>query len=123
MNIKSNNYSLDLKLRIINTYNKKIYSIPNLATLFSVSKSSIYNWIKLYTNNNLLSKTKFIKITSKFQNPQIRSIILNFITLNSNFIYTDLITTVYNTLNIIINKSTLYNIIHDLNLSKKSCKI
>jgi hypothetical protein len=39
MNIKSNNYSLDLKSRIINEYNKNILNVTEIAKLFSVSKN------------------------------------------------------------------------------------
>jgi predicted DNA-binding protein YlxM (UPF0122 family) len=43
MNTTSNNYSIDLKSRVINEYNKNILSVIEIALRFSVSKSSVYN--------------------------------------------------------------------------------
>jgi len=122
MNIKSNNYSLDLKSRVINEYNKNILNVTEIAKLFSVSKSSIYNWIKLYNAKKLTNKKDYIKYSSKFQNPKIREFILNHITNNSNFVYLNLIFLLNKELHIKIGKSTLYKIITDLNLSKKVAK-
>jgi transposase len=79
MNTTSNNYSIDL--------NKNILSVIEIALRFSVSKSSVYNWIKLYKSGNLTIKNEYIKVTSKFQNLDIRNIILEHIKENSNFIY------------------------------------
>ncbi len=109
MNIISNNYSLDLKSRVINEYNKKIKSVEEISFDFSVSKSSVYNWIQLYKNDNLTVKKAYIKPTSKFHNPEIRVIISDFVSLNPNFIYTCLITTIREKTHIKISKSTLYD--------------
>ena len=122
MNLKSNNYSMDLKLRIIKTYNEKIYNVIEIAKIYNISKSSIYSWIKLYKNSQLLPKQEYIKPTSKFQNIKIRNIILTYISENPNFIYTYLIIHIYKITKISIKKSLLYNIIHDLNLTKKVSK-
>ena len=122
MNTKSNNYSMDLKSRIINEYNKNILSVVKIALKFSVSKSSIYSWIKLCKACKLTTKTEYTKPTSKFQNQEIRNIILEHVKENTNFIYQNLIKNIQNKTNIKIGKSTLYNIIADLNLSKKVAK-
>lgn len=122
MNTTSNNYSLDLKNRIINEYNKHILSVIEIAKIFSVSKSSVYNWIKLYKENDLHIKEKYTKQTSSFQNLDIRNIILDHIKSNPNFSYLNLIKIIENKTTINICKSTLYNIISDLNLTKKVAK-
>jgi len=70
MNLKTNNYSLDLKLRVIKAYNEKILNVSNICKLFCVSKSSVYNWIKLFNNNELGVKKEYIKPTSYFQNKE-----------------------------------------------------
>ncbi len=122
MNTRSNNYSLDLKSRIINEYNKNILSATQISALFSVSKSSVYNWIKLYKLDTLTNKIEYIKPTSNFQNSNIRSIILDHIKTNSNFSYLNLIKIIETQTTIKISKSTLYTIIADLNLTKKVAK-
>lgn len=122
MNTRSNNYSLDLKSRIINEYNKHILSVIKIATLFSVSKSSVYNWVKLYKQDILKNKIQYTKQKSNFQNSDIRSIILDHIKTNPNFSYLSLIEIIKTKTTIKIGKSTLYNIISDLNLTKKVAK-
>jgi transposase len=122
MNIKTNNYSLDLKLRIVKVYNEKILTVPNICKLFCVSKSSVYNWIKLFNDNQLYNKKIYIKPTSFFQNKEIRNFILTYIQLNPNFDYFKLIALIFDSLKIQISKSTLFCIIHDLNLTKKVVK-
>ena len=87
----SNNYSIDLKLRVINTYNQKIYKINDIVKIFCVSKSSVYNWVKLYKSEELTSKITYIKPKSNFHNIQIRNIISEYVKINTNFIYSILI--------------------------------
>ena len=118
----SNNYSLDLKSRVINEYNKKIKNIKEISSDFSVSKSSVYNWIQLYKNDDLTVKKAYTKPTSKFHNSEIRVIISDFIGSNPNFIYTCLIATIKEKTHIKISKSTLYDILSDLKFSKKVSK-
>ncbi len=118
----SNNYSFDLKSRVINEYNKKQKNVKEICLLFSVSKSSVYNWIKLYNSNELTIKKEYIKPTSKFCNLEIRNIIFEYVTLNPNFIYSLLINIIKDKTTIEIKKSTLYNILKDLKFSKKVSK-
>ena len=54
MNIKTNNYSNDLKLRVVKMYNEKIHTMHNICKIFNISKSSAYNWVKLFHKNNKL---------------------------------------------------------------------
>lgn len=122
MNFRSNNYSLDLKIRVINEYNKKIISATKIATLFNVSKSSVYNWIKLYNDNELKNKIKYIKPNSIIHNLDIKNTILDHVNINPNFLYLNLIKIIKQKTKIKINKSTLYNMIFNLNLTKKVAK-
>ncbi len=122
MNLKSNNYSLDLKLRVVNAYLKEQYTVADICDIFKISKSSVYNWIKLYKNNELTNKISYVKPTSNFRNKDIRNFIFNFINKNPNFIFATIIDEIKSKLNYDISKSTLYSIIHDLNFSKKVAK-
>ena len=45
-------YSNDFRLSVVRYYQQNIFSIKSAINIFLVSKSSIYNWIKLYNNNN-----------------------------------------------------------------------
>ena len=115
-----NYYSYDLKCKIINLYLNNSYTVIQLTNLFNISKSSIYNWIKLYNNGALkIKKDNFIKNNSFFRNPIIRVNIKFYIIRNPNFIYKKLISYIFNKTNILICKSTLFDIIKDLNLTKK----
>lgn len=119
MHLKSNNYSIDLKLRVVDAFLDKIYSISDIVKIFNVSKSSVYNWVNLFKSNQLNPKCEYTKQFSNFRNPQIRNTISEYIKTNSNFIYSKLIAHIFDTNNISIKKSTLYNIINDLGFSKK----
>ena len=115
-----NYYSYDLKCKIINLYLNNSYTVIQLTNLFNISKSSIYNWIKLYNNGTLkIKKDNFIKNNSFFRNPIIRVNIKFYIIRNPNFIYKKLISYIFNKTNILICKSTLFDIIKDLNFTKK----
>ena len=120
--MKSNNYSLDLKLRVVESYNERIFTVAELTKIFKVSKSSVYNWVAMYNNNLLTNKQSYTKPSAKFNNIEIRKIIFNYIQTNPNFIYFVLIEHIFTTTKIKIKKSTLYNIIHDLRFSKKVAK-
>ena len=113
-----NNYDYDLKIKIIQLYkqgNKPLY----LSNLFQVSLKSIYNWIYLYNNNLLKHKQKYIKKTSLFRNSLIRVNIKFYIFKNPSFQYIKLIAFLFKKTNINISKTTLYNIIKDLKITKK----
>lgn len=118
----SNTYSLDLKLRVVKAYNEYKYTISKLAEMFNVSKSSIYNWIKQNNNDSLTNKKDYIKITSIFRNEKIRNIITTHIEKYPNFNKDVLMKQIFNKTKIELKKSTLYNIIDDLNFSKKLAK-
>lgn len=119
-----NYYSYDLKNKIIQLHLQHNYSVLNLSNLFNISKSSIYNWITLYNSNNLLiNKKNYIKNNSIFRNIIIRSIIKIYISNDSNFMYHKLISFIYDKTFIHVSKSTLYDIIHDLNFTKKIVKL
>lgn len=121
-NIRSNNYSLDLKMRVIETYRTGKYKVSDISDMFMVSKSSVYNWIKLYNISKLSDKQRYIKSSSSLRNPKIRNIVLLYIQNNPNFIYRDLIGHIYEKTKIKISRSLLYIIIKDVGLSKKVAK-
>jgi transposase len=123
MNIKTNNYSNDLKLRVVKMYNEKIHSMYNICKIFNISKSSAYNWVKLFhINNKLESKQKYIKITSMLRNNEIKNIITNYILLHVNFLYKDIIKIIFKKTKLKISKSTCFNIIHNIGFTKKVAK-
>ena len=96
MNLKSNCYSNDIKLRVVKLFIDNKYSVKQLVELFSVSKSSIYNWINTYKNSNLLQKSSYVKVNSKFRNITIREFILKYVSSNPNLNYTELIQQINN---------------------------
>jgi len=102
--------------------NEHTLDVVEISALFSVSKSSVYNWIKLHKQNDLKNKTQYTKPKSNFQNSEIRSIISEHIKINPNFSYLNLIKVIETTTTIKISKSSLYNIISNLNLTKKVAK-
>ena len=53
MDNKVNCYPLIFKQRIIYAYKYTNNSAQYIAKLFGISKTSIFNWLKLFKNNNL----------------------------------------------------------------------
>ena len=116
-----NYYSYDLKIQIINMYLYKNKTPKELSILFDISLKSIYNWLNLFKNNKLLKhKINYVKKDSYFRNSLIRCNIKLYIVKNPSFIYHKLIKFIFKNININISKSMLYNIIKDLNFSKKN---
>lgn len=122
MKLNSNNYSNLFRLRIVKLFIENKYTVLELVKIFCVSKSSIYNWIKLFKNNNLKEKTKYFKSSSILRNQQLQSFIQEYITNNPNFNYILLLEILRKTFLIQIKKSSLYNIIKKINFSKKVVK-
>ena len=117
----ANYYSYDLKIQIINMYLYKNKTPKELSILFDISLKSIYNWLNLFKNNKLLKhKLNYVKKDSHFRNSLIRCNIKLYIVKNPSFIYHKLIKFIFKNININISKSMLYNIIKDLNFSKKN---
>lgn len=120
---KSNYYSYDLKIKIIDLHMKSSFPVDKLAKMFGISKSSIYSWLNSYKNANLSKhKKEYIKFNSKLRNIKLRNFIFSYIINNCNFLYQTLIFEIKNNLKITLQKSLLYNIINCLNLVKKIAK-
>ena len=60
-----NSYPLIFKLRVIECYNNRSIKIEELLKLFKISRSTLYDWIKRYDNNDLSEKERYTK-KSKF---------------------------------------------------------
>lgn len=118
-----NYYSYDLKIKIVELYFFKQFDVLKISNLFNISKSSIYNWIKLYSSNSLnKTKQKYVLKNSKFRNIDIRNAISSYTTKKPCFNYITLLNYIKRKTNIKISKSCLYSILTDLNITKKFIK-
>ena len=115
-----NCYPLIYKLKVINAYKNTNKSASEIASLFGVSRSSIFNWIKLLNTNQLTEKKKYTKI-SKIT-PEIKCFIRNYVIRKIYFAYKKLIKTIKNKFKINICKSSIYNILHKLQITHKKIK-
>jgi predicted DNA-binding protein YlxM (UPF0122 family) len=84
-----NCYPLIFKIQVVNCYYQKQFSIMELLNIFSISRSSLYNWIKLDNINKLLEKKQYSK-ESKYSD-EIRQYISNYVIKKVNFDYRKLI--------------------------------
>ena len=110
-----NYYSYDLKIKIIELYFCNHFNVLKISNLFNISKSSIYNWIKLYNSNSLNeTKQKYVLKNSKFRNINVRNAIINYTTKKPCFNYITLLNYIKRKTNIKISKSCLYSLYQNL---------
>jgi len=103
-----NNYPLFFKLRVIEYYNNVDDIIHNILKIFKISNGSLYNWLRQYNSNNLISKKQYTK-KSKYL-PYIKCYIRNYILSKKIFDISNLIVRLKKKFNIIAKKTSIYNI-------------
>jgi len=105
------------KEKVIECYNKKIYKIKELLDIFQISNGTLYNWIKKYDSNTLKRKLKEEKTTAVM-----KCYICSYVISRINFKYKKLILLLFKKYKIHISKSTLYNCISKLKITKKKIR-
>ena len=102
-------YSNDLKIKIIDCIKLKKYTDTEIINIFNISVPTFYKIKKemnvrfKYNSKRVTRKTKITNVT--------RTYIINYVLRKINFSYTRLIQLVKNKFNIIVSKSTIYNIL------------
>ena len=114
-------YHSTFKLIIVERILNKIYSVIEGAFLYKISRSTIYNWINLYKSNKLFTKKKYKRIKYKFS-VTIFNFINAYVKRDTNFNYKILINLILYRFNLIISKSSIYNILAKLNFTKKKIR-
>ena len=108
-------YDKLFKLRVIECYNTKKYSIEEILQIFQISNGSLYNWIHNYNNNiSLERKQKDSKVA-----PIIKCYIREYIIKHIVFNYRNILKLINKNYNVSISKSTLYSVISSLNITRK----
>lgn len=117
-----NNYPLIFKQIVISYYLKikKIVKIKSIVTIFNISKSSLYNWLKEYNLGILFEKKSYTK-KSKYTD-EIRNYIKKYVISHKIFNYKKLISLLKRKFNIEVSKSSLYGILKDLKITCKRMK-
>lgn len=117
-----NCYPLIYKIRVCEYYcdNKNKTSINDILKIFGISNGCLYNWINLYNEGNLKEKKSYIK--KSIITLDIKCYIRSYILKNANFYYKNLIKTIKRKYNIMISKSSLYDTISKLNITRKKFK-
>ena len=115
-----NCYPLIYKIKVINAYKNTDKNAKEIAYLFGISRSSIFNWVKLLNMDKLTEKKKYTKI-SKITS-QIKYFIKNYVIRKIYFDYKKLIKTIKNKFKINICKSSIYNVLHKLHITYKKIK-
>ncbi|MCJ7636344.1 MAG: IS630 family transposase [Nitrososphaeraceae archaeon] len=117
-----NCFPLIYKIRVCEYYfeyknNKRISEILNI---FNISNGTLYNWVNNYTEGKLNEKKSYLK-KSMFT-PEIKCYIRSYILKYSNFYYKNLIKAVKRKYSIEMSKTSLYDTIHKLNITRKKYK-
>lgn len=99
--------------KLVVNYYKKYKNVRNVLSIFKVSNGSLFNWIN-NTNTKKIVHTRKSKVT-----PQIKCYIKMYIMKRVNFNYKLLLKNINRNFNISISKTTLYNTIHKLKITRK----
>lgn len=117
----TNCYPLIFKITVVNYYKLKKIPIIELLNIFKISRSSLYNWIKLYNKNELLEKKHYSK-ESKYT-LEIRKYISDYVVKKVNFDYRKLMRMINKKFKIESHKSSIYTILHLNNITRKRINI
>jgi transposase len=115
-----NNYPLFFKICVVNQYLRKDIPVGKLLTIYNISKSSLYNWIKLYNTNLLQEKKKYTK-KSKYTD-DVKQYIKKYVVKRKIFNYKKLIRLVNNKFKITISKTAIYDILKNMGVTHKRMK-
>lgn len=113
-----NNYPLLFRKKVVEYYLYQNKTIKSTLKIFGISKSSLFNWKNKYESNMLNEKEKYYKVNLKIDS-SIKTFIYDIINKNTNFNYLIILSKIKAKFNLQISKSSLYNIINELNFSKK----
>lgn len=117
-----NFYPKIFKITVVEYYTKfKNVSINDIIKIFNISSSSLFNWIKLYNNNELHAEKKQYTKKSKIT-PIVKSYIKSYVIKKVNFDYKKLISMIKRKFKISISKSSIYNILSELSITHKKIK-
>ena len=82
--------------------------------MFNISRGSLYNWIKLFKNDNLCEKKKYNKISKYDKN--VKKYIINYVIKKVNFDYKKLIRMIKSKYKMESSKSAIYVILKENNI-------
>lgn len=119
--LSCNCYPLIYKKKVVSNYeNREDTKIIKFIKQFGISNGSLYNWINKNKDNCLIEKQKYNK-PSKYT-PVIRCYIRTYVLRNKIFDYKKLIKLILKKFNIQSSKTSIYDIIKSLNLTRKRIK-
>ena len=95
-------YSESIRKCAINSYLSKKTNFSKTLDIFGISRSTLYNWIK---NATKVPTIRHSKITT-----DIKNYIKTHVIANKNFIMKQLLQKITETFNVIVAKSSVYNI-------------
>jgi len=119
--MKTNSYPLILKKKVVEfKINNKGVNVSIISCIFGISRSTIFNWCKLFKDNKLTEKKTYKRI-SKIT-PIIKNYIQSYVCSRVIFFYKNLLALIKRKYNTIISKSSLYRILNDLKITRKKIK-
>ena len=119
--MRVNCYPLIFKIKVVNYYHSKECNIMDILRIFGISKSSLYNWILLYKNNNLSDKPRYNKY-SKYTD-EVEKYICNYVLKRINFNCDKILKMIKKRFNISGSKSSIYSILKKNNITRKRINV
>jgi transposase len=112
-------YSYDLKMSVINFRKSCDWNLDNAVKIFGASKSSIYGWIKMYSNDLLIRNSNVRTFYESKITDEIKKYVVSYVTKRVTFNVKKLNRCIKNNFNMTLCKSSIYNILKQNNMSYK----
>jgi transposase len=112
-------YSYNFKISVINFYNSDLFTIENCLNIFNISKTCLYNWVKLYNNNLLPIRSNIRNNYESKINTEIQKYIILYVTKRTIFKVKNLIFAIDRIFNLTVSKSSIYRVLSERNITYK----
>lgn len=107
-------YSNDLKKKIIDNIRSKKYTDIEMINFFNISRGTFYKIKKNMDKEIIYRNKRTSKITTT-----IMTYIKKYVTRNINFNYTKLVQLINKNFNVLVSKTTIYDVLAKKNITKK----
>lgn len=112
-------YSFDIKIAVVNFYKTDLFTIENALNIFNISKSSLYNWIKLDNKSELVSKSNIRDSYKSKIGIEIEKYIITYVKKRCTFTVKNLRKCIVKIFNVIVSKSAIYLVLKNNDMTNK----
>ena len=106
-------------MAVVNFYKSDLFTIESALNIFSVSKSSVYNWIKLDNKSVLITKSNIRDSYNSKIGIEIEKYIVMYVKKRCTFTVKNLRKCIIKIFNVTVSKSAIYLVLKNNNMTNK----